>query len=93
VADREGICLDVVDEGPGIAEAERERIFEKFHRADERDHRRAGTGLGLAIARGFVEALGGSISVSNRTDRNGARFSVRLPERLYVPAPSNEAAE
>jgi two-component system, OmpR family, sensor histidine kinase KdpD len=92
-AEFDGIQLDVIDEGPGISESELERVFEKFHRAGERDHRRAGTGLGLSIARGFVQALGGTISVSNRTERSGARFSIRLPARLYVPAPSDEAAE
>jgi two-component system, OmpR family, sensor histidine kinase KdpD len=92
-AEPDGIRLDVIDEGPGIPESELERVFEKFHRAAERDRRRAGTGLGLAIARGFIQALGGTISVSNRQDRPGARFSIRLPARLYVPAPSNEAAE
>jgi K+-sensing histidine kinase KdpD len=45
----------VRDEGPGIAPAALERLFDKFYRADEGDRRRAGTGLGLAIAKGFVE--------------------------------------
>ena len=40
---------------------------------------RAGTGLGLAISRGFVEALGGTITAANRTDRSGAVFTIRLP--------------
>jgi two-component system sensor histidine kinase KdpD len=93
VKEHDGIRLDVVDEGPGIPASELERVFEKFHRAGERDHRRAGTGLGLSIARGFIQALGGTISVANRTDRSGARFSIHLPARLYVPAPSHEAAE
>ncbi len=94
-----GTDLTVLDEGPGIPESEQERIFEKFHRAGERDHRRAGTGLGLAIARGFIEALGGTISVSNRLDRSGARFTIHLPSRLHVPprasneTTGNEAAE
>ena len=43
---------------------------------------RAGTGLGLAISRGFVEAMGGTITAANRTDRSGAVFTIRLP----VPA-------
>ena len=38
-----------------------------------------GTGLGLAIAKGFVEALGGSIKAGNRTDRSGAEFTVSFP--------------
>ena len=56
-----------------------ERIFDKFYRAQKGDQVRAGTGLGLAISRGFVEALNGTISASNRTDRSGAVFTIRLP--------------
>jgi two-component system, OmpR family, sensor histidine kinase KdpD len=40
---------------------------------------RAGTGLGLAISRGFIEAMHGTISAANRTDRTGAVFTIRLP--------------
>ena len=43
------------------------------------DHVRAGTGLDLAIARGFIEAMGGTILAGNRTDRSGAVFTIRLP--------------
>ena len=94
VRDSEGLMLRVTDEGPGIAEGETERIFEKFHRFRERDHGRAGTGLGLSIARGFVEALGGTITAANRADRSGAVFTIRFPARLFVPAlKPGEAAE
>jgi two-component system sensor histidine kinase KdpD len=40
---------------------------------------RAGTGLGLAIARGFMEAMGGTITAANRTDGQGAVFTLTLP--------------
>jgi two-component system sensor histidine kinase KdpD len=40
---------------------------------------RAGTGLGLAISRGFVEAMGGTITATNRTDRKGAAFTLTFP--------------
>ena len=40
---------------------------------------RAGTGLGLAISRGFVEAMGGTITAANRPDRRGAVFTIALP--------------
>jgi len=43
------------------------------------DRVRAGTGLGLAISRGFVEAMHGTITAANRTDRTGAVFAIRLP--------------
>ena len=49
-----------------------ERVFDKFYRAGGADRRRAGTGLGLAICRGFVEAMGGTITAGNRHDRSGA---------------------
>jgi two-component system, OmpR family, sensor histidine kinase KdpD len=73
------IEIAVRDEGPGITPAALDRLFEKFYRADDGDRRRAGTGLGLAIAKGFVEALGGSIRAANRTDRSGAEFTVSYP--------------
>ena len=44
-----------------------------------RDRRRAGTGLGLAICRGFVEAMGGTITAGNRADRTGAEFTIEMP--------------
>jgi len=68
-----------VDEGDGVPPEELELIFDKFYRAKKGDQVRAGTGLGLAISRGFVEAMHGSISAANRTDRPGGVFSVRLP--------------
>jgi two-component system sensor histidine kinase KdpD len=89
-AGRDGadIVLQVCDEGPGIPPAELERVFDKFYRVQAQDRRRAGTGLGLAICRGFVEAQGGRIEAANRSDRDGAVLSVRLP----VPEPAAPAA-
>jgi two-component system sensor histidine kinase KdpD len=69
----------VRDEGPGIPPEALDRLFDKFYRADDGDRRRAGTGLGLAIARGFVEALGGTITARNRTDRSGAELIMSYP--------------
>jgi two-component system sensor histidine kinase KdpD len=79
-------CLQILDEGEGIPQAELELIFDKFHRAQKGDHVRAGTGLGLAISRGFVEAMHGTITASNRTDRGGAVFTISLP----IPAVSEK---
>ncbi len=77
------VRMQVIDDGPGILPELTERIFEKFYRAPEAsehaDHRRAGTGLGLAICRGFIEAMGGRITASNRVDRSGAVFTITLP--------------
>jgi two-component system sensor histidine kinase KdpD len=74
-----GVRLSVIDEGSGIAPADIERIFDKFYRVQAQDRQRAGTGLGLAICRGFIEAMGGSITAENRRDRSGAIFTLRLP--------------
>jgi two-component system, OmpR family, sensor histidine kinase KdpD len=74
--------LQVIDEGEGIPPDDIERIFDKFYRTRKTDQVRAGTGLGLAIARGFIEAMGGTITASNRIDRSGAVFTITLP----VPA-------
>jgi two-component system sensor histidine kinase KdpD len=76
------VLLQVMDEGDGIPPADLEHIFDKFYRVQKGDQVRAGTGLGLAISRGFVEALHGTITAANRTDRGGAVFTIRLP----VPA-------
>ena len=78
------VKLQVTDEGSGISPMEIDRIFEKFHRAEKSDQVRAGTGLGLAIARGFVEAMGGSVTAANRSDRSGAVFTITLP----IPKPT-----
>jgi two-component system, OmpR family, sensor histidine kinase KdpD len=84
------VVISVVDQGPGIAPAERDRIFEPFYRGRRAgEHRWTGSGLGLAIARGFVEGSGGTISVESLPGQ-GTSFVVSLPiERepvVSVPA-------
>ncbi|MBR0795217.1 sensor histidine kinase KdpD [Bradyrhizobium jicamae] len=79
VRDRETIALQIMDEGNGIPAAELESVFDKFYRVEKGDHVRPGTGLGLAISRGFVEAMRGTISAANRSDRIGAVITIRLP--------------
>ena len=76
------VALRIIDEGEGIPPADLVRIFDKFHRATKGDRVRPGTGLGLAIARGFVEAMHGTVEAANRSDRPGAVFTILLP----VPA-------
>lgn len=77
--DADHVVLRVVDEGPGIPTEDLERIFNSFYRVRKTDHVPAGTGLGLAICRGFIEAMDGTIDATNRTDRSGAIFTIRLP--------------
>ena len=69
--------LTVVDDGPGVHEAERERIFERFYRADA-SRTGPGAGLGLAIARWIVEQHGGRI-VASEAPTGGAGLVVDLP--------------
>jgi two-component system sensor histidine kinase KdpD len=77
--DGDSVCLQILDEGEGIPSADLEYIFDKFYRAEKGDQVRAGTGLGLAISRGFIEAMHGTITAANRSDRSGAVFAIRLP--------------
>ena len=67
------VVLAVSDNGPGVDEAERERVFDLFHSG-----RRGGTGLGLAIVRRIANAHGGEVRVRN-DGRPGATFEVELP--------------
>jgi len=71
--------IQMFDEGPGIQPSDLENIFDSFYRARKKDHVLAGTGLGLSICRGFVEAMGGTITAANRSDRSGAIFTIRMP--------------
>ncbi|MCA1405478.1 sensor histidine kinase KdpD [Ensifer sp. IC3342] len=88
-ADGNVVLLQVMDEGPGIPSGDFERVFDSFYRVEKRDHVRAGTGLGLSICRGFIEAMGGSISAGNRTDRSGAIFTIRMPIPAERPNQEN----
>jgi len=79
VARRDGseVCIDVMDRGPGIPVADRERVFDVFYRIDEHE-KRQGSGLGLSICKGFVEAMGGTIRALAGPDEAGTVISVRL---------------
>lgn len=73
------ITLQVTDSGPGVAEKDRERIFEKFFRADG-DRRQQNVGLGLSIVKGLVEAMGGSVRADARADgASGLCVTIELP--------------
>ena len=75
------ICIFVDDAGPGVAEKEREKIFERFTRGEAGVHRRhgLGTGLGLALAKERVSLHKGRIWVETAPSGTGARFAVQLP--------------
>ena len=77
---RDGLCLEITDEGPGIPEENLESIFSRFYtQRPEGEEFGRHSGLGLSICRQIVEAHGGRIWAENRTDRSGARFSIQLP--------------
>ena len=80
VAPQRGMArFDIVDHGEGIPEQIRERIFERFWRADtSRNRETGGSGLGLAIVSSIVRAHGGTV-VARETPGGGATFSVELP--------------
>ncbi|MER8392051.1 sensor histidine kinase KdpD [Mesorhizobium sp. M1340] len=82
-ADNGFIILQIMDEGPGIPPADLKRVFDTFYRVRKGDQVRAGTGLGLSICRGFIEAMGGTLSAANRSDRPGAVFTIKMQ---LVPA-------
>jgi two-component system sensor histidine kinase BaeS len=75
-----GSCvITIEDDGPGIAEGDLIRVFERFYRADRRPNRQMGSGLGLAIVAELAAAMGGTVRAeSPLTDRGGTRFVVRL---------------
>ena len=89
--DDDVIGLQILDEGEGIPATDIEHVFDKFYRVQKGDHVRAGTGLGLAIARGFVEAMQGTLAAANRNDRSGAAMTITLPVPAKV-APLDTAA-
>ena len=78
-AEDDQVVLSVSDEGPGVPEALRERVFERFFRVDaSRSRETGGTGLGLAIVKHAAESLGGSVAIQDG-DLGGAEFVVRMP--------------
>jgi signal transduction histidine kinase len=87
-----GTLLAVSDDGPGVPEADRERVFDRFVRIDEsRSRTDGGAGLGLAIVRAVVVAHGGTVRCT-RAESGGARFEVRLPAGGAVGATTGRAA-
>jgi len=80
----------IQDRGPGVPEADVDRIFEPFFRvAEARDRDSGGTGLGLAITSRVVTLYGGKVKARNSPD-GGLRVEIRLPAKSrYVQQPSS----
>jgi len=90
VTDHGIVEIAVTDQGDGIAEAERERIFERFYRVDPaRSRRTGGTGLGLAIVKHVVQNHGGDIRLWSQLG-SGSTFTIRLPEASTASVPVRE---
>ena len=71
--------IDIVDQGPGIPEDERELIFDMFYTARQGDRASRGTGLGLTICRAMVGAHGGSVRAYAGPGSRGTRMCITLP--------------
>lgn len=73
-----GVCIDIRDQGPGVAEADRERIFEPFFRGERQPEDAVrGTGIGLSIVQEYVAAHGGRVRLL--ADGEGGHFQIELP--------------
>jgi two-component system OmpR family sensor kinase len=85
-SDDEQAVLAVIDDGPGIKDVDKPRIFERFYRADvSRTRASGGSGLGLSIVAGIVRAHGGSVEVLD-TPGGGTTFCVKMPLLPLIPA-------
>jgi two-component system sensor histidine kinase KdpD len=93
-ADDRTVRIAVSDEGPGIPEALRERVFERFFRVPSREPntpRQSGAGLGLPIARRLVDAQGGRIWIDAAAEGRGAAVALLLPVAVEASEPPQPA--
>jgi two-component system sensor histidine kinase KdpD len=86
----ERVLVEIADEGVGIPEKEREKVFDKFYRVMAGDRRVAGTGLGLSICRGIVEAHGGQIRALAGPGGKGTTMQIELPMEPQPAMPSQD---
>ena len=80
----DGLEMTIADRGPGVPEAERDRIFEPFYRVPGSMERDGGVGLGLSLVRQIADRHGGQVRCLAR-DGGGLTFVVTFPHRLIRP--------
>jgi signal transduction histidine kinase len=86
--------LEVIDDGPGIPEADRERVFDRFTRLDEARTRAAGgAGLGLAIARRIATRHDGTLEATDAEGYRGIRFVATIPTGIPQPRKATVVAQ
>jgi two-component system osmolarity sensor histidine kinase EnvZ len=79
-SNEEFICISIEDDGPGIAESERENVFKPFYRIEpSRNQNTGGIGLGLAIVRDIISNHGGEIRLSSSKKLRGLQVIITLP--------------
>lgn len=81
--------IDIIDRGPGIPDADRQRVFDRFYSGQRSDRNPAGTGLGLTICQGIISAHGGDIVALAGDDDCGTTLRIVLP----LPDPPGEQPE
>ena len=84
----DGVAIDVIDDGPGMAESLATQVFEPFFTTKAEGE---GTGLGLSISQGIVKEHGGRIMLASEEGK-GSTFTVQLPLSTRAPAPPPDAA-
>jgi two-component system sensor histidine kinase KdpD len=87
------VLIEVCDQGEGIPEADRERVFDSFYRVSAADKQTAGTGLGLSICRGIIEAHDGTIKAEPGLNGAGTCIVLALPRKEPPPVEATPAAD
>ena len=85
------LCIEVLDRGPGVPEAARERIFEAFYRVDGHSEQAGNVGLGLSLVLQIARRHGGDAHHEPR-EGGGSRFVVRLPVSPTMPSTSGASS-
>ncbi|MDQ2951113.1 MAG: HAMP domain-containing histidine kinase, partial [Chloroflexota bacterium] len=83
------VVLSVIDDGPGLAAADLERVFDRYYRSGKTDAAAPGLGIGLAVSHDIVTAHGGRIWAESEGPGEGATFSIALP----VASPARISAQ